>query len=129
MRCANCGRQPLTSTDTIVSHIDEGGARIFCKQCAAQFNTCAMCQYNTPCAFQVDPDPTPQMKVVSRRIQQGNATFVQQVQVPNSDRIKKLCIDRQCKCYNGDENEPLCCRFGGCITCSNYCEIEQFNFG
>lgn len=129
MRCINCGRQPLSLAEAIVCVTEKNETQIFCAQCADAFGTCAMCQHNTPCAFQVDPDPTPQMKVLSRSIQQGNATFVQQIQVPNGDRIKKLCIDRQCKCYNGDENEPLCCRFGGCATCSNYCEIEQFKFG
>ena len=128
MICENCGKLIEDVKDLIVSVKNAESIKIICRECANAFGTCAMCQHNTPCAFQVDPDPTPQIKVLSRRIQQGNATFVQQTQVPNGDRIKKLCIDRQCKCYNGDENEPLCCRFGGCVTCSNYCEIEQFKF-
>ena len=127
-KCENCGRQPLANTDTVVSPLDEGGARIICKTCAAQFGTCVMCHHNTPCAFQTDPDPTPQFRVVSRTVRQGNATFIQQQQIPNADRIKKICINRKCKCYNGDEENPLCCRFGGYATCTNYCEVEQFKF-
>jgi hypothetical protein len=88
-----------------------------------------MCQHNIPCAFFNDPDPMPQMKVVTRQIRQGNATFIEQKQVPNGDRIKKFCIDGGCPCYNGDAENPLCCRFGGYTTCTNYCEIEQYKFG
>ena len=61
--------------------------------------------------------------MVARQYKQGNATFVEQRQEPNPARIKKFCIDEQCKCYNGDEH-PLCCRHGGYATCTNYDEVE-----
>ena len=122
--CVNCGRPISVVTDTVVSVNDEGSARIVCKECASMFGHCHMCQHNIPCAFVNDPDPMPQMKIITRQMRQGNATFVEQKQVPNGDRIKKFCIDGNCPCYNGDAENPLCCRFGGCTTCTNYCEIE-----
>ena len=61
-------------------------------------------------------------------MRQGNATFIEQKQVPNGDRIKKFCLDGKCKCAIDDPEHPLCCRHGGYATCTNYCEKEQFNF-
>lgn len=127
--CENCGRPLSVNTNTVVSVRDEGSARIFCKECSETFNQCPMCQHNIPCGFFNDPNPMPQFKVVSRTIRQDNATFVEQRQVPNTDRIKKFCLDEKCKCYNGDDEHPLCCRIGGCTTCTNYCELEQYKFG
>jgi hypothetical protein len=86
-----------------------------------------MCAH-TYCGFFNDPDPTPQFKVIARQIQQGNATFIEQKQVPNSDRIKKFCTDGKCKCFLDDVEHPLCCRHGGYATCTNYCEKERHNF-
>ena len=128
MKCINCGREPLASTDMVVCVNEKNETLIFCKKCEAHFGTCHMCQHNVPCAFFNDPDPMPQMKIVARQIRQGNATFIEQKQIPNGDRIKKFCIDGNCPCYNGDAENPLCCRFGGCTTCTNYCEIEQYKF-
>ena len=127
MICENCGK-PLENNNMVADTKEDGSVHLFCRNCAALFGTCAMCA-NTACGFANDPDPMPQFIMVARQVRQGNATFIEQKQIPNGDRIKKFCIDRQCKCYNGDENEPLCCRFGGCTTCSNYREIEQFKFG
>ena len=127
MNCVNCNKQPLENADTVVV-TQESGIHIFCKTCASKFGTCVMCQHNTPCAFQTDPDPTPQFRVVSRTIRQGNATFVEQKQVPNAERIKKFCIDGKCKCFLDDPEHPLCCRFGGYATCTNYCELEKYKF-
>ena len=129
MKCENCGREPLVNTDTVISPLNKSRARVLCKTCASKFGTCVMCQHNTPCAFQTDPDPTPQFKVVARTIHQGNATFVEQKQVPNAERIKKFCTNGKCKCFLDDPEHPLCCRFGGCTTCTNYCEKTQFKFG
>ena len=128
MKCENCGREPLANTDTVISPLDEGGARILCKNCFAHLGTCFMCQHATYCGFHEDPDPMPQFKVIARQMRQGNATFVEHRQVPNADRIRKFCLDGKCKCYNGDDEHPLCCRFGGCATCTNYCEVEQYKF-
>ena len=129
MKCENCGRRPLASTDMIVCINEKNETLVFCKECEAHFGTCAMCQHNTPCGFFNDPDPMPQFKVIARQMRQGNATFIEQKQVPNGDRIKKFCIDGNCPCYNGDAENPLCCRFDGYTTCTNYCEIEQYKFG
>ena len=41
--CMHCGRQPLANTDTVISPLDGGGARILCKKCAAYLGTCFMC--------------------------------------------------------------------------------------
>ena len=127
MNCVNCNKQPLENADTVVV-TQESGIHIFCKACASKFGTCVMCQHNTPCAFQTDPDPTPQFRVVARTIRQGNATFVEQKQVPNAERIKKFCTNGKCKCFLDDPEHSLCCRFGSYATCTNYCEIEQFKF-
>ena len=128
MKCINCGREPLASTDIVVCVNEKNETLVFCKKCESLFGTCAMCQHNVPCGFFNDPDPMPQTIVVARRIQQGNATFIQQQQIPNKERIKKFCINTKCPCYNGDEEHPLCCRVGGCTTCTNYCELEQNKF-
>ena len=128
MKCVNCGKTPLIDQDTVVVTQDNG-IHIFCRECSARFGTCAMCQRNIPCAFFNDPDPMPQMKVIVQQTRQGNATFIEQKQIPNGDRIKKFCIDGNCPCYNGDAENPLCCRFGGYTTCTNYCEIEKYKFG
>jgi hypothetical protein len=126
-KCVNCGKTSLANQDTVVVTQDNG-THIFCRKCAAQFGTCAMCQHNTPCGFFNDPDPMPQFKVIMRQTRQGNATFVEQVQVPNSDRVKKFCVKCECKCLTGMPDEPLCCRHGGYTTCTNYCEKEKHNF-
>ena len=129
MKCENCGREPLANTDTVIYPLDEGGARILCKKCAAHFGTCFMCQHATYCGFHEDPDPTPEFKVIVRQTGQGNATFIERRQVPNAERIKKFCIDGKCKCFLDDPERPLCCRHGGYTTCTNYCELEQYKFG
>ena len=128
MICENCGKPLEAAEDIVFSFVNGDSIHAFCKQCSFQFGTCAMCA-NISCGFFNDPDPMPQMKVITRQMRQGNATFVEQKQIPNGDRIKKFCIDGGCPCYNGDAENPLCCRFGGCATCTNYCEIEQYKFG
>lgn len=129
MKCINCGREPLASTDMVVCVNEKDETLVFCKECEAHFGTCAMCQHNVPCGFFNDPDPMPQFKVIARQMRQGNATFIEQKQIPNGDRIKKFCIDGNCPCYNGEAENPLCCRHGGYTTCTNYCEVEQYKFG
>ena len=126
MICENCGKQSLSNPDTVVVTQDSG-VHIFCRKCAALFGTCAMCAH-TNCGFFNDTDPMPQFVMVARKIQQGNATFIEQKQVPNSERIKKFCTDGKCKCFLDDPRHPLCCRHGGYTTCTNYCEKETHNF-
>ena len=127
-KCENCGRPLSVVTDTVVSVNDEGGARIVCKNCASAYGHCPMCQHSTFCGFHEDPDPMPKVKVISRQMRQGNATFVQQQQIMNPDRIKKFCIDAKCKCFLDDPEMSICCRQSGYATCTNYCEIEQYKF-
>ena len=126
MICENCGK-PLESNNTVVDTKEDGSVHLFCRNCATLFGTCAMCAH-TYCGFFNDPDPMPQFKVIVRQTRQGNATFVEQVQVPNSDRIKKFCTDGKCKCFLDDSEHPLCCRHGGYTTCTSYCEKEKHNF-
>ena len=128
MKCVNCGKTPLANQDTVIVTQDNG-VHIFCRECATQFGTCAMCQHNTPCGFFNDPDPMPQFKVIARQTRQGNATFIEQRQVPNSERVKKFCTNGKCKCFLDDPEHPLCCRFGGYTTCTNYYEKTSFKFG
>ena len=128
-KCENCGRQSLANTDIAILPLDEGGARILCKTCASKLGTCEMCAHLVNCGFFHDPDPSPQFTVVARQIRQGNATFVEQKQIPNPERVKKFCMEGKCKCFLDDPEHPLCCRYGGYTTCTNYCEIEHFKFG
>ena len=87
MICENCGRQPLANTNTVILPLDEGGARIICKACASKLGTCEMCAHGAHCGFFQDPDPSPQFTVVARQMRQGNATFVEQKQIPNPERV------------------------------------------
>ena len=128
MKCENCGKPLNVNMDTVVSVHENDVVRVFCKQCATAFGHCPMCQHNTPCAFFEDPDPTPQFKTITRQTRQGNATFIEQRQVPNAERIKKFCADGKCKCFLDDPEHPLCCRHGGYATCTNYCELEKYKF-
>ena len=126
MNCENCGR-PLENINAVASTKEDGSVHLFCRNCATLFGTCAMCAH-TYCGFFNDPDPMPQFKVITRQMRQGNATFIEQVQVPNGDRIKKFCLEGKCKCAIDDPEHPLCCRHGGYTTCTNYCEKEKPNF-
>lgn len=114
--CKSCGI-PVENVGIVISSEGE----VYCARCASMFGTCAMCAH-TYCGFFNDPDPMPQFKVIERKIRQGNAIFIEQIQVPNSDRIKKFCADGKCKCFLDDAKYPLCCRHGGYATCTNYKE-------
>ena len=119
MNCIRCGRT-VESKDVVISE-SHGANSIFCKNCAAAFGHCAMCTNCATCEFQENPDPMPQFVVVARQIRQGNATFVEQRQVPNPERIKKFCLDGKCVCCSDDLEHPVCCRHVY-TTCTNYCE-------
>lgn len=121
IKCRRCGK-PLVSSDTVFTFGKEDeDVSYLCKSCCSLFGTCAMCTH-TYCGFFNDPDPMPQFKVIARQIRQGNATLIEQKQVPNPERIKKFCIDGKCKCFLDDAEHSLCCRHGGYATCTNYCE-------
>ena len=125
MICENCGCL-LDGVKAYVSMADSDEAHYFCTDCISLFGTCAMC-IHTSCEFATNPDPTPQFVVLARQIQQGNATFIEQKEVPNTERITRFCIDGKCNCFFDGEH-PLCCRHGGYTTCPNYTEKTQFNF-
>ena len=126
MICENCGKL-LENNNTIVDIKEDDTTHFFCHNCGTLFGTCAMCGH-TYCGFFNDPDPTPPFKMVARQIRQGNATFIEQKQVPNAERIKKFCLNGKCKCAIDDPEHPLCCRYGENATCTNYCEKETHNF-
>ena len=125
--CENCGKEIADNKDLVIFVKNGEGMNFFCRKCNELFGTCYMCQ-NTTCGFFDDPDPMPQFVVVAHKIQQGNATFIEQKQVPNPERVKRFCTDGKCKCFLDDFEHPLCCRHGGYITCTNYCEKEKHNF-
>ena len=125
--CEHCGRY-FGEKDIIISVKEGCDISFFCRECNSLFGHCPMCQHNTECGFLQDPDPMPQFRTVSRTVQQGNVTFMEQCQIPNAERIKKFCIDRKCKCFLNDPEHPLCCRFGGYTTCTNYCEMDPRKF-
>ena len=127
MICENCGL-PLENNNTIIDTKEDGTAHFFCRNCTTLFGTCVMCAH-TYCGFFNDPDPMPQFKVVARQTKQGNATFIEQKQIANPDRVKKFCVDGKCKCFLDDAEHPLCCRIGGYATCTNYTELERYKFG
>ena len=127
MICENCGKS-LENNNTVADIKEDGSVHLFCRNCVTLFVTCVMCQHNTECSFFQDPDPMPQFRTIARTARQGNTTFIEQCQVPNAERIKKFCIDGKCKCFLDDPEHPLCCRFGGYATCTNYCEKETHNF-
>lgn len=126
MICENCGL-PLENNNTVINTKEDGTIHLFCRNCATLFSSCKMCA-NTYCGFFNDPDPMPQFKVVARQTRQGNATFIEQKQIANPDRVKKFCVDGKCKCFLNDSEHPLCCRHSGCETCTNYTELEQYKF-
>lgn len=127
MICENCGHI-IKGRQVNISKSENDEVHFFCADCIRMFGTCVMCAHNTGCAFLQDPDPTPPFKIVARQMRQGNATFVEQRQVPNSDRIKKFCLEGKCKCAIDDPEKPICCRHGGNTTCTNYKDKNIFNF-
>ena len=126
MICENCGK-PLENSNMVADTKEDGSIHLFCRNCATLFGTCAMCAH-TYCGFFNDPDPMPQFIVVARQVRQGNATFIEQKQIPNADRIKRFCIDGGCKCFCDNDGQPYCPRHGGYTTCTNYIEREHYNF-
>lgn len=126
--CDRCGREfPLNQAIIEPKGTDE--LLILCKECNSLFGHCQTCLNLGGCAFFDDPDPMPQFVIVTQRIQQGNATFVQQRQVPNPERAKKFCQDAGCKCLHAFEDDTkLCCRYSPYTTCTNYTEQEYKKF-
>ena len=122
--CANCGRPISAYADTVVSVNTDGTLRTFCKNCASMFGHCPMCIHSAHCSFQESSDPSPQFIIKEFHQQTPLGMQIIQTQVPNADRIKRLCIDGGCKCFNDNNGNPYCSRYNGCATCTNYCEKE-----
>ena len=126
-KCARCGNE--WETNKMIISSDDEGLSFFCPKCSQFFGQCPFCENYPQCGFEHDPDPMPQFVMVSRRVQQGNMTFVEQKQFPNTARLRKFCLDGKCKCCNEDDpKDPFCCRFTGFGTCANFTEkkFEKF---
>ena len=121
MRCINCGRQPLASTDTVVCVNENDETFVFCTQCAARLGTCAMCKQSAQCEFAQNPDPMPQFVVQTFQRQTPMGIQTIQQQIKNPERVKKFCIDMKCPCFYEDLEDAFCCR-ENCATCTNYCD-------
>ena len=126
-KCARCSLE-LDPKQMVVSPSEEGKALLFCPRCASVFGQCPHCEYSDSCGFQNDPDPMPQFVMVARKFQQGGATFVEQRQIPNPERVKKFCVEGKCKCFLDESKHPICCKIGGCATCTNYSERKYEKF-
>lgn len=83
-----------------------------CQDCAHKIGTCELCKTASSCAFQTDPDPTPQM--VQQTVRQGNMTAT--MPVKNPSRIAITC-KKGCPCF--DEKN-------GCLREFNSCTKWQF---
>ena len=126
--CDRCGKE-IPFVQAVVEPKGTDDLLILCKECVSLFGHCQTCSFLSGCAFFNDPDPMPQFVVVTQRIQQGNATFIQQRQVPNPERAKKFCQDAECKCLHTFEDDTkLCCRHSPYTTCTNYTEQEYKKF-
>lgn len=123
MLCENCGKNLTQNTDIVIYVKNGEGIHTYCRNCNAGFGGCPMCAHNVPCGFFNDSDPTPQFIMLRQERRTPAGVQIIQKKVPNAERIKKFCLDGKCSCYNGDDDHPLCCRFGGYATCSNYSEI------
>lgn len=124
MKCKGCGRELLKNSDMIIYAKSEDNVHIYCKNCYVGFGCCPTCVYNVPCGFFDDPDPIPQFVMLRQERRTPMGVQILQKEMPNPERVKKFCIDGKCVCYNGNDEHPLCCRFGGCATCLNYCEVD-----
>ena len=124
MLCESCGKNLVQNTDIVIYVKNGEDIHTYCRNCSAGFGSCSMCAYNIPCGFFNDPDPMPQFVMLHQERRTPAGVQVIQKKVPNAERIKKFCINGKCSCYNGDDEHPLCCRFGGYATCSKYSEVE-----
>ena len=126
-KCARCGVE--WETKHMIISVDEDEVALFCPKCAQFFGRCPFCEHYSDCGFQNDSDPMPKFVTIARRMQQGNATFVEQLQVPNTERLRKFCLDGKCICCNEDNpKEPYCCRHTGFGTCYKFKEKKFGKF-
>lgn len=128
VRCQRCGRT-IESVQAVVEAKGENEIIILCKECINLYGHCHTCSMFGPCAFFEDGDPMPQFVVVTQQIKQGNATFIQQRQIPNPERAKKFCENGECKClHTFEDGTKLCCRHSPYATCTNYAEEDYKKF-
>lgn len=122
IKCENCGRE-FENKDIIITVKNGCDIIFYCRECNAQLGHCPVCLNSKQCGFFEDPDPLPKYVVIQQRQQHANGYAIMQKQVPNTERLRKFCLDGKCKCCNEeDPQDPFCCRFTEYRTCGNYIE-------
>ena len=127
-KCMHCGTEWETKQMTISFNEDES-ISLFCPKCSKFFGQCPLCEHYPQCGFENDPDPMPQFIMATMKQQTPQGVAIIQKQVPNTERLRKFCLDGKCICCN-EENpkDPFCCRFTGFGTCANFKERNFKNF-
>ena len=120
--CDCCGRQ-FPQVELVIVANDTETVNVFCKECSKYFGTCYFCEQSAQCAFEQDPDPTPKFVMIQQHQQTPMGCSIIQRQVPNTERLRKFCLDGKCPCCNEDDpKDPFCCRHTGYATCGNFKE-------
>ena len=125
--CSFCG-QECKGKVTFWKPSEEDSVLIICENCLQSIGKCKTCAHGADCKFFNDIDPTPKFIMIQTREQTPIGYSIHSRQVPNTERLRKFCLDGKCKCCN-DENpkEPYCCKIGGEGTCANYSEKLIFS--
>jgi hypothetical protein len=120
--CDRCGKETDIKSLIVFAKNDDS-INLFCQECSSLSGTCHFCEHSKSCAFEQDPDPTPQFVVIQQRQQTSTGYSIIQRQVPNTARLRKFCFDGKCVCCNEDDpKDPFCCRHTGYATCGNFKE-------
>lgn len=123
MICENCGKT-VEPNRVVFSLKNGGGISTYCTDCSSLFGTCHTCKNRKGCGFFNDPDPMPKYIVIQQKTQHTNGYSIVQRQVPNTERLRKFCLDGKCVCCDEtDPKDPFCSRFY--TTCINYCEEDD----
>lgn len=123
-KCARCGKEYETKTMVIRVKNDEE-INLFCKDCSNLFGTCGTCKNKVECGFFNNPDPLPRFITIQQKTEHANGYIITQRQVPNTERLRKYCLDGKCPCCNeADPKDPFCCKFTEYTTCANYDEVN-----
>ncbi len=94
--------------DYFIDITEEEKPHIICLNCDKHWQMCPTCVNGNQCEFQTNPSPIP--KTIRKQIQNGNMTMV--TEVPNPERIRKLCQEL-CPCFDPEN---------GCLKQKNSCE-------
>ena len=122
IKCENCKRE-FENKDIIITVKNGCDLFFYCRECNSQLGHCPACLRRHECGFFNDPDPLPKFIVIQKKQQHANGYTIIQQQVPNTERLRKFCLDGKCKCCNEiDPKDPFCCRFTVDKTCGNYLE-------